>query len=142
RWQGGLRQNVKRLERELNDLKSLLPLIATTSKRESAEQLALEIQQHGFSQHSVEQMRRILHEHSPDPEEKEGEEEEEVNEEMASPSEEYEEAESEELLEEGSLTGFDSLYQEPFQSTYAESSQAALVGFRLVVFNQKENEVD
>jgi len=136
RWQGGLRQNVRRLERELNDLKSLLPLIATTSKRESAERLALEIQQHGFSQHSVEQMRRILHEHSPDPEE------EEVNEEMASPSEEYEEAESEELLEEGSLTGFDSLYQEPFQSTYAESSQAALVGFRLVVFNKKEDEVD
>jgi len=136
RWQGGLRQNVRRLERELNDLKSLLPLIATTSKRESAERLALEIQQHGFSQHSVEQMRRILHEHSPDPEE------EEVNEEMASPSEEYEEAESEDLLEEDSLTGFDSLYQKPFQSTYAESSQAALVGFRLVVFNKKENEVD
>jgi len=81
-------------------------------------------------------MRRILNEHSSDPEE------EEVNEELTSPSEEYEEAESEELLEEGSFTGFDSLYQEPFQSTYAESSQAALVGFRLVVFNKNENEVD
>ncbi|KAK3079678.1 hypothetical protein LTS18_004157, partial [Coniosporium uncinatum] len=91
----------------------------TTSKRETAEQLTLEIQQHGFTRHSVEQMRRILHEHSPDPEE-------EVDEQTASPSEEFEEAESEELLEEGSLTGFDLLYQEPFQSTYAESAQAAL----------------
>jgi len=132
RWQGGLRQNVRRLERELSDLKSLLPLIATTSKREAAEQLAHEIQQRGFTQHSVEQMRRILQEHSPDPEEVEDEE-------MASPSEEYEEAEFEDLLEEGSLTGFDPMYQEPFQSAYAGSSQAASVGCHLAVFNESEN---
>lgn len=60
RWQGTLRVNVKKLEQELEEVKSVLPLLATSSQREAATRLALEIQNNGFSEHSAEEMRKIL----------------------------------------------------------------------------------
>lgn len=60
RWQGTLRVNVRKLEKELEDLKSILPLFATSSEREAAAKLAVEIQENGFAARSVEEVRRIL----------------------------------------------------------------------------------
>ncbi|KAF9631492.1 putative bzip transcription factor protein [Lasiodiplodia theobromae] len=60
RWQGTLRVNVKKLEQELEEVKSVLPLLATSSQREAATRLAIEIQNNGFSEHSADEMRKIL----------------------------------------------------------------------------------
>ncbi|KAF2145186.1 uncharacterized protein K452DRAFT_222013 [Aplosporella prunicola CBS 121167] len=60
RWQGTLRVNVKKLEQELEEVKSVLPLLATTSQKEAATRLALEIQTNGFSEHSAEEIKNIL----------------------------------------------------------------------------------
>ncbi|KAF1987221.1 hypothetical protein K402DRAFT_420450 [Aulographum hederae CBS 113979] len=66
RWQGGLRKSVKRLEQELEDMKSILPLIAATDKRDAAIVIAQEIQQRGFADRSVDQMRRVLQDQARD----------------------------------------------------------------------------
>ncbi|KAL1631236.1 hypothetical protein SLS56_004485 [Neofusicoccum ribis] len=60
RWQGTLRVNVKKLEQELEEVKSVLPLLATSSQREAATRLAIEIQNNGFSEHSADEIRKIL----------------------------------------------------------------------------------
>ncbi|KAK8253538.1 hypothetical protein IWZ00DRAFT_568165 [Phyllosticta capitalensis] len=60
RWQGTLRVNVKKLEQELDDVKSVLPLLATSSQREAATKLAFEISKRGFSEHSAEEIRKML----------------------------------------------------------------------------------
>ncbi|KAH7020660.1 hypothetical protein B0J12DRAFT_773955 [Macrophomina phaseolina] len=64
RWQGTQHVNVKmleqELEQELEEVKSLLPLLVTSSQREAATRLATEIQENGFSEHSAEEMRKIL----------------------------------------------------------------------------------
>lgn len=60
RWQVGLRNNVKRLETELESLKSILLLIATCPKREMAILIANEISQEGLQGLSVEQIRDML----------------------------------------------------------------------------------
>ncbi|KAK7516619.1 uncharacterized protein IWZ02DRAFT_379681 [Phyllosticta citriasiana] len=60
RWQGTLRVNVKKLEQELEEVKSVLPLLATSSQREAATKLAFEISKRGFSEHSPDEIRKIL----------------------------------------------------------------------------------
>ncbi|KAF2086773.1 hypothetical protein K490DRAFT_19114, partial [Saccharata proteae CBS 121410] len=60
RWQGTLRVNVKKLEQELEEIKAVLPLLATTPQRDAAMQLALEIRNNGFSEHSAEEVKNIL----------------------------------------------------------------------------------
>ncbi len=65
RWQGTLRLNVKKLEKELEDLKSILPLFATSSEREAAAKLAVEIQENGFAARSAVEVRKILQGQSP-----------------------------------------------------------------------------
>ncbi|KAK8157086.1 hypothetical protein IWX90DRAFT_508721 [Phyllosticta citrichinensis] len=60
RWQGTLRVNVKKLEQELEEVKSVLPLLATSSQREAATKLAFEISKRGFSEHSADEIRKML----------------------------------------------------------------------------------
>lgn len=54
---------MRKLEKELEELKSILPLLATTSEREAAAKLAHEIHEKGFSEHSAEEVRKILQGH-------------------------------------------------------------------------------
>lgn len=65
RWQGTLCVNVRKHEKELEDLKSVLPLFATSNERDAAAKLALEIQGNGFAARSVEEVRKILRGQSP-----------------------------------------------------------------------------
>ena len=60
RWQAGLRMNVKRLEQELQQMKSILPDLATAPDRETAHRIALEVQESGFSEHSAAEFQRAL----------------------------------------------------------------------------------
>lgn len=60
RWQAGLRSSVKRLETELQQVKSILPDLAIASDREAAHRIALEVQESGFSEHSAEELQQEL----------------------------------------------------------------------------------
>ena len=55
-----LRTHVRRLERELEDVKSILPLLIVTSNQTAALEWAGEIKKHGFSHHSVDEIRKSL----------------------------------------------------------------------------------
>ncbi|OCL13217.1 hypothetical protein AOQ84DRAFT_436480 [Glonium stellatum] len=57
-----LRTHVKRLERELEDVKSILPLLIMTPNQTAALEWASEIEKHGFSHHSVDEIRKTLQE--------------------------------------------------------------------------------
>lgn len=55
-----LRTHVRRLERELEDVKSILPLLIVTPNQTAALEWASEIKKHGFSHHSVDEIRKSL----------------------------------------------------------------------------------
>lgn len=55
-----LRTHVRRLERELEDVKSILPLLIVTPNQTAALEWASEIKKHGFSHHSFDEIRKSL----------------------------------------------------------------------------------
>lgn len=55
-----LRAHVRRLVRELDDVKSIIPLFATAPDRSSAVNWANELEKNGFNNYSVEEMKMAL----------------------------------------------------------------------------------
>ena len=60
RWQRTLRVNLKQAQDENRQLRSILPLITTTSKKDMAAHLALDIQKNGFRHRSFDEVRGLL----------------------------------------------------------------------------------
>lgn len=55
-----LRAHVRRLAKELEDVKSLMSLVATAPDRAQATSWAHEVQRNGFAHHSVEDIKKSL----------------------------------------------------------------------------------
>ncbi|KAK7178248.1 C6 transcription factor, partial [Paraphaeosphaeria sporulosa] len=55
-----LRTHVRRLENELNDMKSIVSLLTLASDRNSAATWAIEVETNGFAHHSVEEIKEAL----------------------------------------------------------------------------------
>ncbi len=55
-----LRAHVRRLAKELDDMKSVISLLAVAPDRTSAASWANELEKHGFANHSVEEIKKAL----------------------------------------------------------------------------------
>ena len=55
-----LRAHVRRLAKDLDDMKSIVSLLAVAPNRTSAADWALEIEKNGFTNHSVEEIKKAL----------------------------------------------------------------------------------